>query len=89
MNGAAGKDRPSPAPRPPGVPEAGPCAAARASAGGPEPAKDPLASLEGRIVLETLLERFSSMRLLSERPAFRNSVVLRGLRFLPVADVPA
>lgn len=45
MNGAAGKDRPSPAPRPPGVLEAGPCVAARASAGGPEPAKDPLASL--------------------------------------------
>ena len=49
----------------------------------------PLARLEGRIVLETLLERFSSMRLLSERPAFRNSVVLRGLRSLPVAAVPA
>ena len=48
----------------------------------------PLARLEGRIVLETLLERFSSMRLLSERPAFRNSVVLRGLRSLPVAAVP-
>ena len=40
-------------------------------------------------MLETLLERFSSMRLLSERPAFRNSVVLRGLRSLPVAAVPA
>ena len=49
----------------------------------------PLARLEGRIVLETLLERFSSMRLLSERPTFRNSVVLRGLQSLPVAAVPA
>ena len=49
----------------------------------------PLARLEGRIVLETLVERFSSMRLLTERPAFRNSVVLRGLESLAVAAVPA
>ena len=44
----------------------------------------PLARLEGRMVLETLLERFVSMSLLDERPAFRNSVVLRGLDSLPV-----
>ena len=49
----------------------------------------PLARLEGRIVFETLLERFSSIRLLTERPAFRNSVVLRGLESLPVAADPA
>ena len=49
----------------------------------------PLARLEGRIVLEALLERFASMRLLDDRPAFRNSVVLRGLLSLPVAAVPA
>ena len=48
-----------------------------------------LARLEGRIVLETLLERFASIRLLTERPAFRNSVVLRGLESLPVAAVRA
>ena len=49
----------------------------------------PLAQLEGRIVLETLIERYSSIRLLTDRPAFRNSVVLRGLESLPVAAVPA
>ena len=49
----------------------------------------PLARLEGRIVLETLLERFASMRLLTERPAYRGGVVLRGLESLPVAAVPA
>ena len=49
----------------------------------------PLARLEGRVVLESLIERFGSMRLLEDRPAFRNSVVLRGLHALPVAAVPA
>ena len=49
----------------------------------------PLARLEGRIVLEALLERFASMRLLAERPAYRGGVVLRGLESLPVAAVPA
>ena len=49
----------------------------------------PLALLEGRVALEVLMERFASMRLLDERPVFRNSVVLRGLESLPVAAVPA
>ena len=49
----------------------------------------PLARLEGRIFLEVLLERFASLRLLAERPAYRGGVVLRGLEFLPVAAVPA
>ena len=49
----------------------------------------PLARLEGRIALEVLLERFASMRLLNERPAFRNGIVLRGLESLPVSAVPA
>ena len=49
----------------------------------------PLARLEGRIVLEVLLERFASIRLLTERPAYRGGVVLRGLASLPVAAVPA
>ena len=44
----------------------------------------PLARLEGRIVLETLLERFSQIGLLSERPRFRNSIVLRGLDSLAI-----
>ena len=49
----------------------------------------PLARLEGRVVLETLIERFGSISLLGDRPAFRNSVVLRGLESLPVAAAPA
>ncbi len=48
----------------------------------------PLARLEGRVVLEALIERFESMRLTEDRPAFRSSVVLRGLQSLPVAAVP-
>ena len=36
----------------------------------------PLARLEGRIVLEMLLERFSQISLRSEQPRFRNSIVL-------------
>ena len=43
-----------------------------------------LARLEGRIVLETLLERFSSMSLLGHRPRFRTGIVFRGLESLPV-----
>ena len=49
----------------------------------------PLARLEGRVVLEALIERFGSMRLIEDRPAFRSSVVLRGLLALPVAAAPA
>ena len=44
-----------------------------------------LARLEGRIAFEALLERFSSIRLLTGSPVFRNSIVLRGLQSLPVA----
>ena len=44
----------------------------------------PLARLEGRIVIEMLLERFPRMDLLCERPRFRKAIVLRGLRSLPV-----
>ena len=49
----------------------------------------PLARLQGRIALEALIERFGSMRLLEDRPTFRSSVVLRGLRSLPVSAAPA
>ena len=49
----------------------------------------PLARLEGRIVLETLLERFPQISLLTERPRFRNSIVLRGLESLPLYCVRA
>ncbi|MDD9992069.1 MAG: cytochrome P450 [Rhodospirillales bacterium] len=49
----------------------------------------PLARLEGRVVLEMLLERFSQIRLRGEQPQFRNSIVLRGLESLPVRCVKA
>ena len=45
----------------------------------------PLARLEGRIAIEVLLERFSSLRLAAPPPRFRRSIVLRGLEALPVA----
>ena len=44
----------------------------------------PLARLEGRIVLEMLLERFPRIALGDESPRFRKSIVLRGLRSLPL-----
>ena len=47
----------------------------------------PLARLEGRIALEVLLERFSSMRLLTDRPAFHRAIILRGLKSLPITAI--
>ena len=47
-----------------------------------------LARLEGRVAVEMLLERFASLRLLTSRPTFRNSVVLRGLQTLPLGARP-
>ncbi|MDE0388632.1 MAG: cytochrome P450 [Rhodospirillales bacterium] len=49
----------------------------------------PLARLEGRVVLEMLLERFSQISLRDRQPRFRNSIVLRGLESLPVRCVTA
>ena len=43
-----------------------------------------LARLEARIAFEMLLERFARIDLLGGRPKFRNGIVLRGLRSLPV-----
>ena len=43
-----------------------------------------LARLEGRIVLETLLDRFPEIGLLADRPRFRKTIVMRGLESLPV-----
>ncbi len=45
---------------------------------------DLLARLEGRIVLEMLLERFPRIGLRAERPRFRTSIVFRGLQALPL-----
>ena len=47
----------------------------------------PLARLEGRIVLEMLLDRFESIRLLGDRPRFRQGIVLRSLRSLTLQCV--
>ena len=49
----------------------------------------PFARLEGRIVLEMLLDRFPRMGLLAERPRFRKGIVLRGLESLTVRCVRA
>ena len=49
----------------------------------------PLGRLAGRIVLETLLERFRSIKLAGHRPRFRPGVVFRGLDSLPVRCMPA
>lgn len=46
-----------------------------------------LARLEGRIVFEMLLERFSRISLLDERPRFRKGIVLRSLEVLAVQCV--
>ena len=43
-----------------------------------------LARLEGRIFLEMLLERFSSISMLTDCPRFCKSIVLRGLQSLPL-----
>ena len=43
----------------------------------------PLARMEGQIAFGKLLERFPHMRL-AGKPKFRDRVVLRGLRSLPV-----
>ncbi len=49
----------------------------------------PLARLEGRIVLEMLLDRFKSIKLLNSRPRFCRGIVLRGLQSLPLSCIRA
>jgi cytochrome P450 len=44
----------------------------------------PLARLEARTALPILLERMPEMRLVSRRPVYRDTVVLRGLQRLPI-----
>ena len=45
----------------------------------------PLARLEGRLTFEALLERFADIRMKTERPVFRDNIILRGLEVLPVS----
>ena len=44
-----------------------------------------LARLEGRLTFEALLERFTDIRMQTERPVFRDNIILRGLEVLPVS----
>ena len=45
----------------------------------------PLARLEGQIALGTLVRRFDALELRTEAPEYKENIVLRGLRSLPVA----
>jgi cytochrome P450 len=48
----------------------------------------PLARTEARLAFTGLLERFSTLRLLTEHPPFKDNVVLRGLQSLPIGATP-
>jgi cytochrome P450 len=48
----------------------------------------PLARLEGRIAFEALLERFIDIRLGTDQPLFKDNIVLRGLKTLPLRATP-
>jgi cytochrome P450 len=45
----------------------------------------PLARLEARVAFTAVLERFADLQLMTATPDFRDNVVLRGLRTLPMA----
>jgi cytochrome P450 len=45
----------------------------------------PLARLEGQIAINTLVQRLPKLALATDRPEFRQSLTLRGLKTLPVA----
>ena len=49
----------------------------------------PLARLEGEIALPALLARFADCERVDEKPAWSDSLVLRGLRRLEVRLTPA
>ena len=44
-----------------------------------------LARLEGRLTFESILERFTDIRMQADRPVFRDNIILRGLDVLPVS----
>jgi cytochrome P450 len=45
----------------------------------------PLARMEGQIAINTLVQRLPKLALATDRPAFRQSLTLRGLQTLPVS----
>lgn len=49
----------------------------------------PLARMEARLALGALVARFADLRLETQRPEWRDTVVLRGLATLPVAFTPS
>ena len=44
----------------------------------------PLARIEGQVAIGTLLRRMPALKLVSDKPEWRESSVLRGLKTLPV-----
>src|SRR5262245_44800043 len=48
----------------------------------------PLARTEAQLAFTGLLERFSTLRLLTEHPPYKDNVVLRGLQSLPMGASP-
>ena len=44
-----------------------------------------LARLEGRLTFEAIMERFGDIRMQTERPVFRDNIILRGLAVLPIS----
>ena len=44
-----------------------------------------LARLEGRLTFEAIMERFGDLRMQTDRPVFRDNIILRGLDVLPVS----
>ena len=44
-----------------------------------------LARLEGRLTFEAIMERFGAIRMQTDRPVFRDNIILRGLAVLPVS----
>ena len=44
-----------------------------------------LARLEGRLTFEAIMERFANIRMQTDRPVFRDNIILRGLEVLPIS----
>ena len=44
-----------------------------------------LARLEGRLTFEAIMERFADIRMQTDRPVFRDNIILRGLEVLPIS----